>query len=98
MTSIGAYQNHVMRSFEPPLNGAAQTRLRRRTRDPMGNLLPYCPTALLPPRHEGEALEQMHVLLVLQERAVQPGQRVFRIAAQVGRLDVVGDQQPDPVE
>ena len=27
--------------------------------------------ALLPARHEGQALEQMHVLLVLEQRAVQ---------------------------
>ena len=35
----------------------------------------------LPARHEGQPLEQMHVLLVFQQRAVQFGQCILRVAA-----------------
>src|SRR6266540_658383 len=56
-------------------------------------------SAGLPPRHEGQALEQMHVLLVLEQRAVQRRYELFRIAlAQRLRADVLDQQQFQPVQ
>ncbi len=46
---------------------------------------------LLPPaRHEREALEEVNVLFVLQERPVQLGQRVRSVAPEVVRGQILG--------
>src|SRR3954468_19934953 len=53
----------------------------------------------LPPRHEGELLEQVHVLLVLEEGAVQRRDELPRIAlAQLLGTDVLGEQELEPIE
>src|SRR3712207_7582251 len=53
-------------------------------RPPRSTLFPYTTLfrslLLRPPRHEGEALEQHHVLLVLEECAVERRDRLGRIA------------------
>ena len=48
---------------------------------------------------EGEALEQVHVLLVLEQGAVERGDGLAHVLAaqRLGR-DVLRDQQLDPVE
>src|SRR6185437_5323344 len=50
-------------------------------------------------RHEHDALEQVHVLLVLEQRAVQRRQERLAVAAvqRLGR-NVLGEQQLEPVE
>src|SRR5688572_32663791 len=55
--------------------------------------------ALLSPRHEGQAFEQMHVLLVLEQRAVQRRNELLGIlgAQRVGR-HVLDHQELQPVE
>src|SRR5438876_4733829 len=54
---------------------------------------------LLPTRHEGQALEEMDVLLVLEQRAVQRRDELLGIlgAQRVGR-HVLDHQQFQPVE
>src|SRR3954470_22310963 len=54
---------------------------------------------LLPPRHESQPLEQMHVLLVLEQRAVQRRDELLGIlgAQRVGR-HVLDHQELQPVE
>src|SRR4051794_34615935 len=53
----------------------------------------------LPPRHEGELLEEVHVLLVLEEGAVQRRDELARVAlAQLLGADVLREQQLQPVE
>src|SRR5688572_15808446 len=50
------------------------------------------------PVQEHELLEEVHVLLVLQERAVQRRDRRLRVVGAQGlRRDVLGDEQLDPV-
>src|ERR1051326_3744200 len=52
-----------------------------------------------PPAQEGQPLEQMHVLLVLQQRAVQRRDKFSRIAfAQRFRRHVLVEQQFQPVQ
>ena len=54
---------------------------------------------LSPPRHEGEALEKVRVLLVLDQRACQRRHKLARIAlAQQRRIDVLVQKQFQPVE
>src|SRR5262245_50087028 len=54
---------------------------------------------LLAPRHEGEPLEQVHVLLVLDQRAVQRRDELLGVAlAQRLRADVLDHEQLEPVE
>src|SRR3954452_12442250 len=54
---------------------------------------------LLPPRHEGQLLEEVHVLLVLEEGAVQRRDELPRIAlAQLLGADVLGEQELEPIE
>src|SRR3954464_13767068 len=53
----------------------------------------------LPPGHEGELLEQVDVLLVLEEGAVQRRDELPRIAlAQLLGTDVLGEQELEPIE
>ena len=53
----------------------------------------------LAPRHEGEAFEQMHVLLVLEQGAVQRRNELLGIAlAQDFRADVFDHQQLEPIQ
>src|SRR5690606_14566652 len=74
------------------------------TRDPPEFLpsLPACQASslvLFPPRHECEALEQMHVLLVLEQCAMQRRDQLPRIVlAQHLRRDVLVEQELQPVE
>src|SRR5690349_3647907 len=56
-------------------------------------------SAALGPRHEHQPLEEMHVLLVLEQRAVQgrdEGLAVLRVQ-RLGR-DVLGEKELEPVE
>src|SRR6188768_1570202 len=49
--------------------------------------------------HEDELLEEVHILLVLEERAVERRDRRLRVVAAQGlRRDVFRDQELDPVE
>src|SRR6266478_9577085 len=59
----------------------------------------YSQSPAFPPVQEGEALEQVDILLVLQERAMQRRDQLFRIAGaqHLGR-DVLDQEQLDPVE
>src|SRR5438034_6397827 len=51
------------------------------------------------PVQKGEALEQMHVLLVLQQRAVQRRDQLFGVAgAQYLGRDVLDEEQLEPIE
>ena len=52
----------------------------------------------LPARHEGQPLEQMHVLLVLQQRAVQFRQAVLTISLQILWRQILGQQQLQPIQ
>src|SRR5262249_55038762 len=53
----------------------------------------------LAPAQERQPLEQMHVLLVLEQRAVQRRDQLARVAlAQLLRPDVLVEQQLQPVE
>src|SRR5690606_1490856 len=48
---------------------------------------------------EGQPLEQVDVLFVLQQRAVQRRDHLFRVALrQDGRIDVLVDKELDPVD
>src|SRR5262245_59574531 len=54
---------------------------------------------LLTARHEGEPLEQVHVLLVLDQRAVQRRDELLGVAlAQRLRADILDHEQLEPVE
>src|SRR5262249_7449452 len=56
-------------------------------------------SAPLAPRHERQPLEQMHVLLVLDQRAGERWDELFRVAlAQRLGADVLDHQQLEPVE
>ena len=48
---------------------------------------------VLAPRHEGQAFEEMHVLLVLKERPVQLGQRVGTVPLQILGGQILGQQE-----
>ena len=66
----------------------------RRARAPSDFSRPY-----LSPCHEGQSLEQMHVLFVLEQRAMQRWDELLRIAlAQSLGSDVFRHQQLQPVE
>ena len=53
----------------------------------------------LPSRHKRQPLKQMHVLLVLEQRAVQRRDQLLRIAlAQQLRADVLDHQQLQPIQ
>src|SRR6476469_3241525 len=55
-------------------------------------------SAALPPCHEGELLEQVHVLLVLQEGAVQRRDKLAQIAlAELLGADVLRQEELQPV-
>src|SRR5258708_37519592 len=60
---------------------------------------PFVLLALLPPRHEGEALEEMDVLLVLEQGAMQRRDELLGIlGAQRVRRHVLDHQEFQPVE
>ena len=46
---------------------------------------------------KGQTFEQMHVLLVLEQRAVETRQRAGRIGAQILRRQILGQQELQPV-
>ena len=50
------------------------------------------------PRHKRQSLEQMHILFVLQQRAMQGGQSVFALATQIRRRQVFGQQKLEPIQ
>src|SRR4030095_3844691 len=55
--------------------------------------------AARPAGHEHELLEGVHVRLVLERAAVERRDRRFRVVRAQGiRRDVLGDEEPDPVE
>ena len=55
--------------------------------------------SILSPRHKRQPLEQMHVLLVLEQRAMEGRNELLGIAlAQGFRSDVFDHQELEPVE
>src|ERR1700687_5394107 len=53
----------------------------------------------IPAVEEQQLLEQVHVLLVLEQRSVQGRYQLLRVvASQTFRRNVLGDQQFDPIE
>ena len=52
----------------------------------------------LPPREKGEAFEKRHVLLVLEQRAMQFRQRRGPVAPQVLGRQILGQKQLEPVQ
>src|SRR5688572_32072262 len=62
------------------------------------NAAPRAVSARLAAAEEQELLDQVHVLFVLQERAVERRQRLALVGAQRFGRDVLRHQQLDPVE
>src|SRR3546814_6488747 len=57
------------------------------------------PLAPLTPRHEGELFEQHHILLILEQRAVERRDRLADIAVlEHFERHVLGEQQLEPVD
>ena len=85
-------------------NRPLRDRTRRKTRNRRTRTFPTSPagdrcSAPLAPRHERQPFEQMHVLLVLEQRAVQRRDQLLGIAlAQNLRADVFDHQQLQPVQ
>ena len=78
------------------LRQPSKTRKRKRRK----TLAPErSPSAAVSSRHESEPLEQVHVLLVLEQRAMQGRNQLLRIAlAQDFRPDILDHQELEPVE
>ena len=55
-------------------------------------------TLALTARHKGKALEQMHILFVLQQCTVQFGQRRLAVFLEISRIHVLCQQQFQPVQ
>ena len=72
-------------------------RLLKKRRFFVGYAAVCCPSAA-PPGHKGQPFEQVDILLVLQQRAVQFGQRIGAVACQIFGAQIFGKQQLKPVQ
>src|SRR5690606_22705898 len=82
-SKMGDDGRRCLRDFDVRQNFTREDNPSRRSSD-----------SAFPPRQEGEALEQMDVLLVLQERAVQRRNELLRVAlAQHLRRHVLDHQE-----
>src|SRR5215210_1843055 len=86
--------------METPIGEVSDGPQRSLTRTAQEELSSTCAgSPPLPSRHERQLLEQVHVLLVLEEGAVQRRDQLPRIAlAQLLGADVLGEEELQPIE
>src|SRR4029077_4328099 len=100
---IGARDRWSASSRKLPTIVPVRARARMRALPRVGTLsdqfLDCVRLAILSSRHKGQTLEQVHVLFVLEQRAMERRNELFGIAlAQGFRSDVFDHQEFEPIE